>query len=452
MSSSPDTLGLWLLLFVALAGVAPAIIASRKVIEFPFMMGGCLLVWILPQAYFTYVDPESMTNSIFFAFCVYASICVLAGIAAYHWYMSTQKSYIVRQYDPEKSFRLGLALCCLGFCGYIGLWLHGPVEGPWTGWPVYFITLAKVSFAGIPLLLISYFRQKNQFKLLFIVIFLLPVAGLVFERGRRSAAFDLISLLMVVAVVRLKWKIPRFIISAGLVLAMVIAYCFPIWRQTFPTEGFVNSIRKTSVKDIATEKLTEGGGSEFRDSSFLFDTLRRDGKYNYGLDAWNRLVQDYFPGSLMGRDVKSRLMIFAGDWDERLATAKSLGRNVSGYTAKTGFNDAFIEFGYWGPLLFGCLGVLWARFTRPAYAGDDTALHFLAIFALNPAHFVYSGIILRFSGDLVGFVIVFFAMRHCTRQRFLLASQAANARSTPRKSKKSNTDYAHMVSKNYPRE
>lgn len=409
------SLGIFLFVIVGIIAVIPAFLRPRRIIEFPFMIGACLLVWIVPQAYVTMADAAEITEGMFFRFCLFGATCVAAGLIGYYWAIKSSKrpAYPIRKYDTEKAYRLGLTICLLGAGGHIGLWVHGPVEGPWTGWPVYFFTLTKISLAGIPLILISYLKKRQTYRLVVAILFLLPWIASIFAGGRRENTFSVVTMIIAVAILRLRWQPPRITLPLGLLGAAIVSYAFPIWRSSFDEQGFIASVKATSLGDVAS-KTREKGGEEFRDSVVLFEVIRTTSDHQYGLGVIDRLVKEYVPGSIIGKDLKGSFRVLDDAWDSRMAKAFSLGRVINGYTAKAGFLDAFLEFGYLGVFIFAGLGYVWGLILRPALAGDDASFHFMCLFALSPAHFVYSGIVMRLCLDLVSYGIILYGRRKCS--------------------------------------
>lgn len=73
-----------ILLFTALCAIREGIVNTSKVIEFPFMLGGCLLVWIIPQAFLTNVNELGITDGMIAQFNIFAAICVWGALYAYN--------------------------------------------------------------------------------------------------------------------------------------------------------------------------------------------------------------------------------------------------------------------------------------------------------------------------------------------------------------------------------
>lgn len=299
-----------------------------------------------------------------------------------------------------------------GTAGHVGLWLHGPVEGLWTGWPVYFYTLSKISIAGIPLLLISFFKTKKYLYLAYALLFAFPMIMSIFGSGRRGNSFVLISMILVVLVSKTKFQIPRVAIPIGLVLAAIIAFGLPIWRVSFEEIGFIKSIKQTSLKEII-EKQKDQGGPEYIDSLILMEIVRKDNHYQYGLGIFDQLINSYLPGSIIGNELKDDVMIFRKYRESIFMKGYEYGRVIPSYTAKSGIVDAFSEFSYLGVFTFMALGYFWGRITRPLYIGSDLSFHFLCLFALNGAHFIYSGVFMRLALDLPSFMCVYCAYYYC---------------------------------------
>lgn len=409
------TLAIILFLIVGVVAVVPAFLRPRKILCFPFMIGACVLVWIVPQAYVTGLDPAEITGDMVLRFSVYSSACVIAGLLGYYYAIRSSKrlAYQIRHYNPEKAYILGRNIGLLGAGGHIGLWVYGPVEGLWTGWPVYFFALSKISLAGVPLLILSYLKTRLTYRLHLAIMLLLPWIASTFTGGRRENTFSVIALILAVAILRMKWQPPRILLPLGLILAAVISYAFPFWRSTFKEKGFFESIKETPINEVVAA-TREKGGDEFRDSVILFEVIRLTSDHQYGLGFIDRIVKEYVPGTLIGPELKAAMRPLEDNWDYRIAKASSMGRIINGYNANAGFMDAFLEFSYPGILLFGVLGYIWGRITRPAFSGDDTSFHFMCLFALSPAHFVYSGIVMRICLDLVSYVIILYARYTCS--------------------------------------
>ncbi|KCZ47175.1 hypothetical protein, partial [Hyphomonas sp. CY54-11-8] len=99
--------------------------------------------------------------------------------------------------------------------------------------------------------------------------------------------------------------------------------------------------------------LQEGDSSEIGLAQYDFWYINETGRWEYGADYWNKLVHQYVPAFLVGRESKESLKIDSLSQRLRLGTeegAFSLG------STRTGFSDTYRNFGPLGAIVFWIIG------------------------------------------------------------------------------------------------
>src|SRR5437879_1106538 len=114
--------------------------------------------------------------------------------------------------------------------------------------------------------------------------------------------------------------------------------------------------------------LNEESILELRNAAAMIESVKATGNYEYGAGYWNHLVFRYVPAQILGTRFKDSLRIQTG-WDIVQTAVTQTGFELSRGSTITGMGDAFQQFGWFGCLFFGLMGMifrnLWAASLQP---------------------------------------------------------------------------------------
>ena len=89
--------------------------------------------------------------------------------------------------------------------------------------------------------------------------------------------------------------------------------------------------------------------------------------FTLGADSWNRFVFQWLPGQLVGRDLKSALMLDVDFVNQALYNSGAVQRLGATNSA---FGDAYMEFGFLGCIFFYLTAFLVGTWWEKARRGD----------------------------------------------------------------------------------
>jgi hypothetical protein len=236
------------------------------------------------------------------------------------------------------------------------------------------------------------------------------------DSGRRSAALTLpIIYAMPFLIYRKNLRIPRWAIVGGFVLAFIVVYAFPAWRGSFKEHEYLQTFQDHPLSEILEDQFSGNNGKPLEIADGMIVTGARYERANYQWGAvtlYNQLLQNYFPGSLIGYDIKDSLRVGEGisqDWVRDV-----YGLPVASYTAKSGYEDLFSQFSF-----FGCIVMYWiGRGFRKVHEAasrrhDGRAVIFLCFFVAFPAGLAYAAVIGTVILQIPLLLLMLLAFRWC---------------------------------------
>lgn len=424
---------LWFFLICALTagGLVWGLVNTRRLIEAPFLYAVGMAIIICPQYYVATYHYWRVPDE---AFRIFSIMVVLCTIALYWGYARGARWIKKQSYLPQHRwvindfhiFYLGLFIALAGTFGAIQVRLLGEVR-EWRGWPVYWVTLAKLTLPGISLMLISYFQSRKLYRLILAVcLSIFPLLAIT-EHGRRAMTLTLPFIyLLPLLIYKPRFKIPRWAIIVSVIVAFIVVYAFPYWRGEFKEGRYFAVIREKPLTEILADMFVGERDRvlETIDGMVVTGAHYATNTYGFGIIIYNALVESYVPGSLIGRELKNSLFIGQGlskDW-----VASVYGVPVSFYTAKTGFTELFSEFSFLGCILFFYVGYFFRKIHYAAtYYFDGRAIIFLCFFITLPASLPYAGLFAGLVLQLPIIALMIWSFSWCLHKQILLSDHYA---------------------------
>ena len=106
------------------------------------------------------------------------------------------------------------------------------------------------------------------------------------------------------------------------------------------------------------------------------------GRYGYGTGYWDNLVFQYFPGQIFGYGLKKALQF---NWGASHYLRYLYHYNVHNGTTFTGIGDAFVEFDYFGCLVFALIAFIFKNLWISANYQKSIFSSLLYIGLISPA-------------------------------------------------------------------
>ncbi|MEO1292573.1 MAG: hypothetical protein AAFV62_07060 [Pseudomonadota bacterium] len=166
--------------------------------------------------------------------------------------------------------------------------------------------------------------------------------------------------------------IPRLAVIAAMglggVLANVVGQLRQLGRGARDEEWSLLTLDEIMTIDFS-HRAQDGlpQAVEMSNALHLILLSHLEGLHTYGTEAWNRFVFQYVPAQFVGGDVKQALMIDHAFVDQLQYLTNHTVRNGS---TLTGIGTAYVEFWFFGGLLFLIPAYLMGRLWRRAVQGD----------------------------------------------------------------------------------
>lgn len=396
---------------------------TRNILTAPALFAYGALVLMLPQYYVASTVEWRVSEEAYLIYTFVVISCTLAFYIGY--YLRPRHAAATRSprsgapmlLAEDKLFKFGLVVGGLGLLGAILLGPANEVE-VWRGWPVYYYTLSKFVYPGLTLLVFSAFLRPTQAKLVIIgILLIVPIYQAVFL-GRRSALLGTPLLFLV----PLMHFFPRYRPSALLffgssLLALIIVYAVPFWREEFVHGGHLDAISRTTISEVIDAFINPANKKtlETIDSMNLTLVYYLTNGFEWGAGVYDQLIQNYFAGSIFGRELKQSLMFGGGPDSE--STVRLIGTEIAFYTGKSAFADLYTQFSFLTPGVFFAIGRIFRRICdRVLLYRDDRAALILAAFASIPLSLSWSQITVNLTLELPKILIMLYALRYCSRE------------------------------------
>jgi hypothetical protein len=408
----------FVVLVLTLVGLVWGLIDTRRVIETPFLYSTGMALIVCPQMYIAASDATRIPYQAFWTFTVMVILCTVALWLGYFRQPSpTERSHFkTRLVIPQRLYRFGLLTAFVGAFGIYKLTALGTIT-VWRGWPVYWLNIAVLTIPGITMMLVAYVNSPSIARLVPIIAFWLSQLPTIFDSGRRAATLTLpLVLALPFLIYKKNLRVPRWAVLVCLFLAYFVVYAFPVWRGSFKEHHYLQTMQDNPPSEIFNN-LFDGNSSnslEITDGMIVTGARYQLGNYEFGASLYNQLVQNYFPGSLLGQDLKSSLFISHGisqNWVKEV-----YGIPVAYYTAKSGYEDLFSQFSFFGCIVMYAIG----RGFRKAHDAavlrhDGRAVLFLCFFISFPAGLAYGSVLGAISLAVPQLCLMLIAYRWCTR-------------------------------------
>lgn len=338
--------------------------------QFPFWAGAIALGWFFPQAVSGYLNIEGFPENAYIDGMVFATLCSAALWTGYSLALQRvpqRPSWLDARFDMNRLFMAGAVLCVFGF---FFQWKLSSLpeevlsETRWSGAAVKYLFFASVFKIGFLTLWLMYLSQP---KLVVprLLIFIIPCLTMLFSTavlyGRRAEMMNLVAYLFVSLWFARRKSIPRWIIITGLVVGLVLINSIGTYRAIMKNKEASLTQRLTEAAQTdylkEAEKKPKESSIEFKNYIFSRQLYAEQSLYDFGCSHWNKLVFNYVPAQIVGREVKDSLMLdYLGDKSPKQLVRELYGHRFMTGSTWTGYADAFGSFGWFGFIKFLAIG------------------------------------------------------------------------------------------------
>jgi len=375
-----------LFIFICFSIVGWSIIRLERVYQFPFFMAAIFISFILPQAK-SLVDSRSLfiSDSALERVLFYSSLCIAMCWIGYQFKPNSQwLNKLNAPIDKKKLFKAGIVLMVFGRLCYFLLSIieiQKTAAGTWTGPATILIFFGNVLYIAVPIFLLDALKKPNYQNITFFLISVWPFLESILDGRRQPTMAILITIGLCFFIVK-NYVPPRILM---IILVVTAAYIIPtlgLLREKFWELVFVGDWQ--GILDASKDglnKVSEGTVLELRNATLMMDSAVQLNLYGYGGGFWDSFIFNYVPGQIVGFDLKKsfQLNITSYDLNEMYGYTIPLG------STPTGIGDSFINFGYFGCLIFALMAILFKNLWTSLTVSNSIVSTLLYISLITPA-------------------------------------------------------------------
>ncbi|MDJ0688939.1 MAG: hypothetical protein QNJ41_10545 [Xenococcaceae cyanobacterium MO_188.B32] len=332
----------------------------ERIYQYPFFMGATFISFIVPQAFSLTNNPGVVSDRalerVFLMACLCAAMCWIG------YQFSPDPKLLKKlniEIDDRKLFKAGVALMIFGhFFNFLlsRTNIETAANGNWTGRATIYVFFAKVLYIAFAIFL----RQTlKDFKLKYIFCTLItayPLLSSILISGRRQSTIAFVVIIGVLFWFVKRFTVPRFIILAFSLLGIYFIRLLGSMRGNLWGHIATNKWEQImSTSQDSMEVLLQGKILELRNAALLMDASVMTGRHGYGTGYWDNIVFQYFPGQIFGHGLKKALQF---NWGTNHYLKYLYHYTIHPGTTFTGIGDSFVEFDYFGCLVFALIAFL----------------------------------------------------------------------------------------------
>jgi hypothetical protein len=343
------------LILFCIAALGWGLEKMSRVYQFPFFMGGIFIAFLVPQAIALYVTSRLPSKAALERVLLMSVLCLAMCLMSYALPSSPK---LIRSLNfsvnPKRLFHGGLFLASLGFV-FSFLALNTEItlnsRGQLTGLRTIYSTFAYLSIPGLAILLLLALKRPTivNISAALFAAFIPLYRIVVFGRRETIAAF----LLAIGLALFFQKRVtpPRTLAIAAIVFALLVIPLIGQYRRV-SASGNWNLLWDLDPIGNLQNMVESAKDLELEYAALQMDATVKSGQHGYGLGYWNILAFRFIPAQLLGRGFKEALMLQTKDYS--LKTLYDYVPNPG--LVPTGIADSFIEFDYFGCLVFLILG------------------------------------------------------------------------------------------------
>lgn len=342
---------LCLLILICLFLVGWGVVKLDRIYQYPFMMGGIFSVFVLPQTFALINNPQPVTQEGLSRLLLMSCLCISM---CWFGYQFPANSKILKKLDvsiyPNKLLHGAIFLIVIANLAHL-LILQLPIQvqeqTQWTGIITIYAFFRDLIFPGFAILLILTIQQNTISKFILTAISTILPLQLIILQGRREPTAIFILTIAICLYYFYRYLPPRWLVITILIFTLLAIPLIGSYRQ-ISKSGNWNKLTQLNPVENIQNYIEQGKFLELKNAAVLMDATVKNSNYGYGTNYWNRLVDNYIPGQLVGREFKKSLKIGV---DSRSIRSINNYRFYTGSTI-TGIADSFVEFDYFGCLFF----------------------------------------------------------------------------------------------------
>lgn len=373
---------LYVLNWALVAGISVSGLTRRAgYLEFPFLVSAMYALWYLPQAgallYDTTLPDGALARLLFIS-----ALCIVMVLLGWRYgRRGMPGKYMHLDFPVSRLIWPTAIITALALAMRLLIWAQPDqvrAAGQWTG-PITIIAFfASVGVVSLVLSMAIMLRQRTWATILLLSGNLALYAPQVLIYFRRAEIFELFFAIALSLFFVRGRSISRLTIVAALGIGLLVINGVGHLRNLgggyklseagrietrIPTLQEIVQIDWLSA--VSMEKSRHR--SEARNAVMYLEAVYSGYNFTLGAGLWNKLVQSYVPGQLIGFENKRSLMIGVSAVELALA---ELGHETHTGTTSTGFVDPFQDFWIYGAFIFYICSYMLSRLFTRSCQGD----------------------------------------------------------------------------------
>ncbi|MEM0985408.1 MAG: hypothetical protein AAGJ32_04110 [Pseudomonadota bacterium] len=355
---------------VALFLLIRGIWLHEKFMELPTLMAMLYISFLVPQALVVERDYGPLLNTWFaWTYMTACLIAILIGFEVAKAHAGRNPSSSAAMNERHYESRLMFGAVCLAVLGGLASARVGAIASSnnlgteWTGVVTFWYLFMQALFFAFALCCLRYVKTRRFLYVLIGALVAAAIAAAVLQNVKRNMIAEIGIIVAGAMFFVLNVKPPRIVIIVGALLGTVLLHQVGSVRS-YVDDGRGNALQ-AFVEGVPFEKFEYfemERAPEVAQGVVDIQATNESGELIGLMPYWNRLVHQYVPAFLVGRDLKNALMVNQTvDMFEEFERAKLNSRGAT----RTGFADSYQAFSIFGVVVFlllgGAMGWLYAH-------------------------------------------------------------------------------------------
>lgn len=375
-----------LLIIICLGLLSWGVIRIERIYQYPFFMGSIFTSFILPQALSLInnsgpVSPEALERVLLMS-CLCTAACWIG------YKIKPNKRWLALlniPIDERKLFRAGIALTAQGYL-FNFLIERTPVQrasnGNFTGPATIYIFFSQVIYIAFAIFILQTLKQPKIYNIICTAIAGVPIVQTILI-GRRTPTMTFLIILGLSLWLVRRYTPPRWLVITATLLMTFIIPVLGQLRGNFWNLAFSGNWQEIlSATQNSFETQQKGGILELRNAALLMDGAEQTNIYGYGTGFWDSIIFQYVPGQIVGFDFKKSLQF---NWNTLDKLGELYSYKFPNGTTFTGIGDSFMEFSYFGCIIFFLIARIFKNLWISSFYHQSTVSILLYMGLVSPA-------------------------------------------------------------------
>lgn len=368
-----------ILIIISLSMLLWCFRSSSRIYQFPMFAGGAWLFYMVPQIIGLINNPSSVPFSIRNDNGIELAIlmCCICSLASFIGYLRRpnivhlkKKTFTV---SLDRVFISGLFLAILSYAGYYQLismagGFSNYINGgnytlTWSGLPVVYTFVRKLIWPALLLCLLVTLKKPTLFRWSVIIFISFQPLISITMLGRREPFVTYLAIIGISLYLIKRWTPPKLFVVGAMVSALFFVLIAPEFRGEKSISAKIDKVNDISLSESLKNIVNGEDYLEIMVPVTVIPALNGSLDFGYGRGFYNSLIQNWVPTIITGSNFKNKL--FAPSVNVPVIINEKYAWNVPYGSNPIGITDVFVEFWFFGAVLYYFLGMgfrfLWDR-------------------------------------------------------------------------------------------